>query len=227
MESEKGTLVKKKDFVELEFTGYANGEIFDSNVKSELKKIDSKAEPKKTITAIGEGMLVKGLDAALENKEVGREYEVSFGAKEGFGERKKELIRTIPLKVFIEKRILPKAGMVLNIDDGLVKIVSVSGGRVLADFNNPLAGKEIRYKFKIVKIVHDEKEKCDAVFESLFRMIPPFEIKEKEVVMRGPKGFNIFVDAFKQRFKEIMGKELAFEEMKREDKKEKSEDKKE
>jgi FKBP-type peptidyl-prolyl cis-trans isomerase 2 len=215
---EKG-ITKKKDFVEIEFSGYANAELFDSNVKEELKKLDPKAEPKKTVVCIGEKMLVAGLDKALEGKEIGKEYETSFGPKEGFGERKKDLIRTIPMKVFLEKRILPKAGMVLNIDDYIVKVVSVSGGRVLADFNNPLAGKEIKYKFKILKIVEDEKEKCEAVIESLFKIMIPFEIKGNDVVLKGPKGFEMFVNVFKPRFKELIGKELAFEEVKKEEKK--------
>jgi FKBP-type peptidyl-prolyl cis-trans isomerase 2 len=224
MEKGEKALTKKKDFVEIEFTGYANNELFDSNVKDDLKKLDTKAEPKKTIVSIGEKMLVVGLDKALEGKEIGKEYEASFGPKEGFGERRKDLIRTIPMKVFLEKQILPKAGMVLNIDDYIVKVVSVSGGRVLADFNNPLAGKEIRYKFRILKIVEDEKEKCEAVIESLFKIMIPFEIRGNEVVLKGPKGFDMFVNVFKPRFKELMGKELVFEEVKKEEKK--SEEKK-
>lgn len=221
MENDKKILVKKKDFVEIKFTGYANGELFDSNIKEELKKLDAKTEPKKTIVSVGEGMILKGLDNALEGKEIGKEYGVSFGPKEGFGERKKELVKTIPLKVFHEKKVNPQPGMVFNIDDYLVKIVSVSGGRVLADFNNPLAGKDIKYRFTITKIVEDEKEKCESVFDSIFRMVPPFEIKEKEVIVKGPKGFDIFINAFNAKFKELIGKELKFEEMKpRETKKE-------
>ena len=135
------------------------------------------------------------------------------------------MIKTIPIKVFLEKQILPKAGMVLNIDDYLVRVISVSGGRVLADFNNPLAGKDIRYKFKILKIVEDEKEKCEAVIENLFKFILPFEIKGKEVVLKGPKGFDVFINAFKPRFKELTGKELVFEEMKKEEMKEQDEQK--
>ena len=36
-------VLKEKDFIELEFTGKTtDGEIFDSNIKSELDKINSK-----------------------------------------------------------------------------------------------------------------------------------------------------------------------------------------
>jgi len=204
---------KKKDFVEIKYTGYANGELFDSNIEKDLKELDEKAIPKKTIVIIGEGMLVKGLDKELENKEIGKEYEIEFGAKEGFGERDRNLIKTIPKKIFSEKNMNPQPGMVFNMDNAIARVVSISGGRVLMDFNNPLSGKNIKYKFKIIRIVKDEKEKVESVFANLFKMVPQFEISEKNIIIKGPKGLENFVNAFKDKFKEFIGKELKFKEM--------------
>ena len=53
---------KKKDFVEIKFTGIANNKIFDSNIEEDLKTLDEKAKPQKTIVCIGEGMVPLGLD---------------------------------------------------------------------------------------------------------------------------------------------------------------------
>ena len=55
----------KKDFIELKYTGYANGEIFDSNIEEDLKRINPKAKPEKIIIAVGQDMVMKGLDKAL------------------------------------------------------------------------------------------------------------------------------------------------------------------
>jgi FKBP-type peptidyl-prolyl cis-trans isomerase 2 len=217
--------VKKNDFVELKYTGYSNGKVFDSNVEEDLKKIDPKAKPAKTIISVGNEMLVKGFDKALEGKEIGKEYEITLSAKEGFGDRNKNLVKMIPLKVFHERNVNPQPGMTFVIDDMLVRIVSVSGGRVLTDFNNPLAGKEVKYKFTMIRRIHDDKEKCESLFSTFFRMVPPFEIKEKTVIVKGPKGFDVFVNAFKEKFKEIIGKTLEFEEMKVEKKEDKKEEK--
>jgi len=74
-------IIKKKDFVEIKFTGYSNGNVFDSNIEEDLKKIDSKAKPKETIVIVGEGMVVNGLDNALEGKEIGKDYEINVPAK--------------------------------------------------------------------------------------------------------------------------------------------------
>lgn len=206
--------IKKNDFIELKFSGYANGVLFDSNIAEDLKKLNPKEKERETIVIVGQGMVVPGLDKALEGKEIGKEYEVKFGHKEGFGERKKELMKIIPLKIFREKNMDPRPGMAFALDDMLARVIAVSGARVTVDFNNPMAGKDLEYKFKIVRKIEDEKEKCKIIFESLLRFSPEFEIRDK-VIIKGPKEMEIFVNAFKNRFKEIMGKELGFEEVKK------------
>jgi FKBP-type peptidyl-prolyl cis-trans isomerase 2 len=143
-------MITKNDFVEIKYTGYSNGNIFDSNVEENIKKINPKESAKETIVIVGQGMLVPGLDNALEGKEIGKDYEVEVKSKDGFGDRKANLLKTIPLKVFLEKKMMPQPGMVFAMDDKLAKIVTVSGARVITDFNNPLAGKDLKYEFKDV-----------------------------------------------------------------------------
>lgn len=217
--------VKKKEFIELRFTGYSNGNVFDSNVEEDLKKLDPKAIPKDMIVIVGEGMLVPGFDRELEGKEVSGEYKIDVSAKDGFGERRKELLKTIPLKVFTEKKINPYPGMVLAMDETLARVVAVSGARVITDFNNPLAGKDLVYKFKIVRKITDEKEKARALLELSFRFVPDFEVREKEIVVKGPKVFERFVEALKERFRELCSKELKFE-LSEKEKEDKSKDSK-
>jgi FKBP-type peptidyl-prolyl cis-trans isomerase 2 len=216
-------IANKREFIEIKFTGYVNGGVFDSNMDEELKKIDAQKKPRETIIVVGEGMLVPGFDQAIEGKELGKEYEVKVSAKEGFGDRKRELMKTIPLKVFTEKKINPYPGMVLAMDENLARVVTISGARVLTDFNNPLAGKDLVYKFIVVRKVTDEKEKAKALLEFMFKFVPEFEVGES-VVIKGPKFIEAYVTAFNPKFKELMGKELKLEEAKeksnREDKKE-------
>jgi len=214
--------LKKNDFVEIKYTGYVNENVFDSNIEEDLKKLDPKsdAKPKKTIVSIGNRMLVIGLDNALEEKEIGKDYEVEVKAKEGFGERQRELVKTIPLKVFREKSIDPRPGMVLNIDNSLARIITISGARVITDFNHPLAGKNLKYKFKIERKVEDIKEKTESFFENTLQFKPEFEIKEKTVVVKGPKILGQIVETIKNKFKELVSADLGFEEKKPETKKE-------
>lgn len=207
--------INKNDFIEIKYTGYANGSIFDSNIEEDIKKINPNAKPNKTIIAVGHEMVIKGFDKAFEGKEIGKEYEISLKPKEAFGERNRDLIKTIPLKAFTEQKFSPRPGMVLTLDNMLVKIITVSGARVVTDFNNSLAGKEIKYKFTISRKVTEEKEKAEALLEFFFKFTPEFEIKDK-IIIKGPKQMEIFVKTFNPKFKELLGKDLEFEEKKAE-----------
>ena len=222
-------VAKKKDFIELKFTGYSGGSVFDSNIDEDLKKIEPGAKPRETIIVVGERMVVQGLDNALEGKEIGKDYEINVPAKEGFGERRKELVKTIPLKIFTEKKINPYPGLVLEMDENLARVITVSGARVVTDFNNPLAGKDLVYKFKIVRKVTDDSEKAKTFFIQTLKFVPDFEVRGNDVVLKGIKVFEKIVEALGEKFKELVGKDLKFEEKKEEKVKEekKNSDKKE
>ncbi len=213
MENQKNNItIKKKDFIEIKFTGYANNEIFDSNVEEDLRKINPKSDTERLIIVVGENMVVKGFDKELENKEINKEYSVNIPASEAFGIRAKTLIRTIPLKSFTQKKINPKTGMLLALDNQIVKIIAVSGARVIADFNNPLAGKEIKYKFKIVRKLDSEKEKIEFLLKLYFGKIPEIDIKDK-IIIKEIKNFEPMIKIYNQKFKDLLNKELSFEEL--------------
>jgi len=54
-------------------------------------------------------------------------------------------------------------GLQVNIDDMMGTIRSVSGGRIIVDFNHPLSGKDIQYKLRVARIVDDDAEKINSV----------------------------------------------------------------
>ena len=91
-------VLKKKDFIEIEFTGKTSeGDIFDTNIKEDLEKTNSKIQPKPFILCLGEGMFLKAVDDFLINKEVG-EYNIELQPEKAFGNRNSKLIQMIPLK---------------------------------------------------------------------------------------------------------------------------------
>ena len=173
------------------------------------------------IICIGQEMLIPGFDKALEEKELNKSYTIELEPKDAFQERKKELIKLIPLKVFTEKNINPQPGMTLALDTTLVRIASVSGGRVLADFNNPLAGKTIIYEFTIKRKVQDAKEKITAIIDFFLKgQKLEFEIKDKKVIFKAQKFYQPLIDELNKRFKDILGMEMVLE-VKKEEKKDK------
>ncbi len=203
-------IIQKNEFVALKYTGEANGVLFDSNEEEYVKKLHADAQAHEIIVVVGRGMVVPGLDIALEGKEIGKRYDVSFEAREGFGERRRELVKTIPLKVFTEKQIKPYPGLILAIDNMTARIITVSGARVITDFNNPLAGKSLHYSFAVTRRVTDEQEKICALFEVSFKGIPEFEVKDT-IVVKGPHVLEGYSKAYSPMFKELIGKELEFE----------------
>ena len=200
--------IQNNDFIELEFTGRIsdNNEIFDTNVESISKEnnLDLK-NLKPFILRVGKEMLPPGLDKDLVGKEEGKEYTVEIKAEDAFGKRNKELIKMVPTKLFHQQNINPERGMRLNLDNQLVNILSSSGGRTLVDFNNPLAGKDINYTYKILKKVTDDKSKVDAVQDFLFRKEFNTEVSNGKAIFKVKADEAKFIEAFKPKIEDLTG----------------------
>jgi len=198
----------KKDFIEIEFTGrIKGGEIFDSNIKEDLKKLNPEGTPKPFIFCIGQGMFLKGVEDFLLGKEI-KEYEINLSPEEAFGKRDSKLIQMIPMKIFREQKVNPIPGIMFNFDGKIAKILSVSGGRVLADFNGPIAGKEVTYKLKVLRKVEDINEKIKAFIDFLFRQDLKFEVKDQKITIEAEIRMVKFVEMFAEKFKEVFNLEL-------------------
>ena len=205
--------LQKKDFIEIEFTGRVkDGEIFDSNIKQDLEKLDSKATPKPLVFCLGEGMFLKGVEDFLIGKEIGK-YKIELTPENAFGNRDSSLVKMIPLKVFKQHNVNPVPGTVFNFDNRMAKILTVSGGRVMTDFNNPLAGKEVVYDVKVLRKVEDTNEKIKAFNDFLFRKDFKFEVKDKKLIIEVEKQMTKFVEMFKDKFKEIFNLDLEVKEV--------------
>ena len=212
--------LKKKDFVELEFTGRVKeGEIFDSNIKKDLKKMNSEAKAKPFIFSLGQGMFIRGVENFLIGKKIG-EYEIDISAEDALGKRDTELIQRIPVNVFREHDLKPVPGIVFNFDGRIGKVLTASGGRVMVDFNNPIAGKDVVYKIRILRKVEKLEEKVRAFMDFLFRQEFKFEIKDKKLMIYADKQMIKFIEVFKDKFMDVL--DLSLEVMELVEKKEKT-----
>jgi len=216
--------IKKNDFIEIEFTGKITDtdEVFDTNIKADAEKagLDTK-NIKPFILSVGHKMLPDGFDEDLEGKETGKTLTIELKPEQAFGKRNPQMIKMVPTKHFQEQKINPERGMQLNLDGQLTRVLSSSGGRTLVDFNNPLAGKNITYSYKINKKVTDQKEKINALQDFLFKKTFEFEVKEKTLTLKIPKQAEQLIQMLAPKFKEILSLELKteiVEEKKSEDK---------
>ena len=179
--------LQKKDFIEIEFTAkIKDGDIFDSNIKEDLQGRDLKTEPKPFVFSLGEGMFLQGIEDFLIGKDIG-EYNIELTSDKAFGKRNPSLVQMMPIKVFIEQNVNPVPGIMLDFDGRLGKILTVTGGRVMVDFNNPIAGKDVEYKVRVLKKVEDINEKTKALIDFLFKRDLKFEIKDKKLIIEVEK----------------------------------------
>jgi len=204
----------KKDFIEIEFTGkIKGGEIFDSTIKDDIEKSGLKTSAKPFIFSLGQGMFLKGIDDFLIGKEIGKQYNIELDAEHAFGKRETDLVKLIPLNIFRQHKLNPVPGVMFNFDGRLAKVLSVSGGRVRVDFNNPLAGKDVEYKIKVLRKLDNLNEKIDSLNEFLFRKKFKFSVLDKKIIMQVDKPFAKFVELFKEKFKELFDLELEVKEI--------------
>jgi FKBP-type peptidyl-prolyl cis-trans isomerase 2 len=178
-------VIKKGDFVEIEYIGKikANDKVFDTT-NEELAKKEGISNPRAiygpVLVCVGEGH-IPVLDKQLEGKEVGREYEIEIKAEDAFGKKNPSLVRVVSRSLFKKQNLNPYPGLQINADGYFGVVRSVSGGRIIVDFNHPLAGKDLVYYVKILKKEDDPKKKIECV--AMFNLFPNkglYEIEVKE-----------------------------------------------
>ncbi|MBI2659601.1 peptidylprolyl isomerase [Candidatus Woesearchaeota archaeon] len=168
-------IIKKRDFVEMDYTGRLkeDGAVFDTTEEKVAKEsgvYDQNMHYHPAVVCIGENNILKELEDRLIGKETGREYSFEMESGKAFGRKDAKLIQMIPLSKFKHQKIQPMPGLQLNIDGVFGIVKTVSGGRVLVDFNHPLAGKDIVYDVKIKRIIEDDAEKVKALLHTAFHM---------------------------------------------------------
>ena len=180
-------IVKKDDFIELEYTAKVKTPeiVFDTTsaelaAKNGLKNPGIGDGPR--IICLGRGQILKGLDNALQGKEIGKDLTIELNAENAFGKKDPNLVTIIPEQKFKKAGIKPMPGFQFDVDGSTGTVRSVNGGRVIVDFNDPLAGKDIIYEIKIIRKVNDLEEKIKGFLNlSLNVKKEAIEIKEKEI----------------------------------------------
>lgn len=162
------TTISKGDFIEIEYTGKIkeNNFIFDTTDEKTAKENNihnPNAQYGPGIICIGQKQLLKGLDEGLVGKEVNKEYTFELTPENAFGKKSAKLLKLIPISAFKKGNTRPEPGMQVDVDGNMGIVKTVSGGRIMVDFNHPLASKELIYTVKINKIITDDKEKIKAM----------------------------------------------------------------
>ena len=155
---------KKGSLILVDYTAKVKdtNEVFETTLEEEAKKhslhdTNIKYQPK--LVSVGESWVIKGLDDALANANVGDKTTVEVPPEKGFGTRDTGKIRMIPLRKLGEDADKVSVGDTIEIDQKKCIVRFIGSGRVQVDFNHRFAGKTILYDVNVVKALESDEDK--------------------------------------------------------------------
>jgi peptidylprolyl isomerase len=169
--------LQKGDFILVNYNAKVKetNEIFDTTFEETAKKEHLYKEGdiyEQKLIVIGEGWLLKPLDESLTTMDITKSATVEITPDKAFGARDPEKVRRVPLKHLLAEGITPTIGMRVEHNKKMATVRAIGAGRVLLDFNPPLAGKTLVYETTVQKKLETAPEKIAAL---IHRRIPVVE----------------------------------------------------
>jgi FKBP-type peptidyl-prolyl cis-trans isomerase 2 len=188
--------LKKGDFILIDYTAKVKetNEIFDTTIEEvgkekHIHKEGEIYEPK--LVVIGEGWVLKELDESLTTMKLNKVTLVEIPPEKAFGPRDPEKVKRVPLKHLTSKGTKPAIGMRIEYKGKNANIRAIGAGRVLLDFNPPLAGRTLVYEVTLNKKLKTSKEKVAALIHRRIPVVEAekfnFTIKEKVLTINMPE----------------------------------------
>ena len=195
--------IKKGDFIQINYTAKEKDteKIVDTtneNLAKDNKIYQENAKYGPVTICLGFNDVIKGIDEFLIGKSEG-DYKISLEPEKAFGKKIADLIKLMPLSMFNSSNIKPSPGLQLDLDGMLCTIRSVSGGRVLVDFNHPLAGKPMDYEIKVDKMIKETKDKINSLLNMRLNKFKIKNLKEEELEIECE---------IKKEFEDVLSKEI-------------------
>ncbi|MDR0335129.1 MAG: FKBP-type peptidyl-prolyl cis-trans isomerase [Methanomassiliicoccaceae archaeon] len=191
--AKKGS-IGKGDLVFVDYDAFIadNGKLFDTTMAESAKNagfFDEKFNYSPEPVLLGSGKMFEALEKAIEGAAVGKEAEVTIPFADAAGARDPKLVEIRLIKEFHKQEINPYPGLEVQLGNKRGTVMSVGAGRVRVDFNNPLAGKDLIYKFTVREVVVDKIEKAKAVVKMTIGTSDGFEftITEEKVTVILPE----------------------------------------
>lgn len=191
-------------------------ELVDTTME-DLAKKENKYESDRVyeplLVIVGENRIIQGLEEHIENfAELNKEYEIEIAPEKAYGQRDPSKVKIYSLRTLIQKNVIPEVGKTIEVDGQVGTVKAVSGGRVLIDFNHPLAGKTLICRYKVIKIIDNVAEKIKWLLHRRYRRIPldrfnvAVDLDKKSITIEIPK--ELYLDRDLQLVKALVAEEL-------------------
>ena len=165
---EEGTIVH----VDYELYDGATGDLIETTRESVAQEHETHQEGRDytpLVCVVGSGNLIPGFEAALLEAEADVEVDVTIPAVDAYGEKDPTLVETISIDKLLRSvrdRNQLYLGAPVNIGGRQGYLSFLAAGRARIDYNHPMAGKTLKYSFKVVKVVEGKEEQVMALLES-------------------------------------------------------------
>jgi FKBP-type peptidyl-prolyl cis-trans isomerase 2 len=138
-------VVEKGDKVKVDYTGSLDdGTVFDSSEGKTPLEFEA-----------GTGKVIKGFDEAVLGMKEKEEKTVKIKSEDAYGVRNPQLTQTVPKDKLPPQELKPGMMLLLKSPDGQsipAKIAEVNDDGAVIDLNHPLAGKDLKFKIKVVEV---------------------------------------------------------------------------
>lgn len=175
--------LQKGDYILLDYTIVSkdDGKVIETTSEEKAKEANI-YDPNQTygprLIILGETRIFEPLEEALLRSDEGAEVTVEVPPDKAFGQRDQSKVKVISIREFYRAGRLPRVGDIVEYNNQRARVVSVSSGRVVLDFNHPLAGKTLVVSAKVVKrLVSDE----DKIKEIVRQYLPRLDLSKVEV----------------------------------------------
>jgi peptidylprolyl isomerase len=143
--------VKERDWVMIEYTGtFDDGTVFDTSEGREPLKF-----------LIGGGMVIPGFEKGVIGMNPGEEKNVKIEPKDGYGDKSKEIMH-LPKTSFQDLSVLEvgkELNMMTNMGPMVIEVIKIEEDKISVILNHPMAGKNLNFKIKLVKVLDEEEVK--------------------------------------------------------------------
>jgi len=124
------------------------------------------------LVIFGRGFMIPGLEEGISQMQPGQEARIHVPYPRAFGPKQPELVRMMSDKELLRAGVQPRIGLILNIDGVQARVKSVSAGRVMLDFNHPLAGEDLTYHLKLIEVISEPAAKAKALGDEFHASLP-------------------------------------------------------
>ena len=140
-----GAAIAKGKRVKMDYTLTVDGQQVESTVGKQPLEYDQ-----------GAGMLITGLEKALEGMKVDESKKVVVPPEEAYGQPNPDLVKEFD-KAKMPEGMKPEKGLILEMTDPQgnaypCTITEIKDKTVMLDFNHPLAGKTLTFDVKVIAV---------------------------------------------------------------------------